>query len=122
MQEEVRMPSLKRPPGRRWSEEEEEEGVGEFASSREDAPKNLIARTPKQVSQMQTVVPEACSPLWAQRIGTGNSGATQQKNDGAEYMCSRAKQKTSTPFIDMEDGRQRVEDEPERYEGVISYQ
>ena len=34
----------------------------ESASSRGDAPKNLIARTPEQVSQMQMAVPEACSP------------------------------------------------------------
>jgi hypothetical protein len=50
MQEKVRMPSLKRPPRRRRSEEEEEEDVGELASNRGDAPKNLIACTPEQVS------------------------------------------------------------------------
>jgi hypothetical protein len=36
-------------------------------------PKNLIVRTPEQKSQMQTTIPEACSPNspCTQRIGTG---------------------------------------------------
>jgi len=68
--------SLEHPPGSRRSEEEEDDDVGshqEEASSREDAPKNLIARTPEKMSQIQTAIPEACSPNspCAQRIGTG---------------------------------------------------
>jgi hypothetical protein len=77
---------IERPLGSRRSEEEEDD-VGshhEEASSREDAPKKLIARTPEQVSQMQTAVPEAYSPNspCTQRIGTGKLRRQQVVRSG----------------------------------------
>jgi hypothetical protein len=57
--------SLEHPPRSRRPEEEEEKTSAVTRKKRAVAktlPRNLIARTPEQMSQMQMAVPVACSP------------------------------------------------------------
>ena len=86
--------SLERPPECRRSEKEKKTSanIRKKRAVAETHPKNLIARTPKPVSLCRWRFRRPALPTLRARRGLGrrNSGATQEKNNGAICCISSA--------------------------------
>ena len=73
----------------------------------ETLPKNLIARTPEQVSLCGRWFrrPTLLTLGVRRGLGRGNSGATQQKNNGAECVVSRMRSQWQALLFISTEGR-----------------